>query len=148
MELEIQFLGPWQVSADGEPLRLSGQRRIGVMARLAVSPGLPVTAEQLLTDVWAGSSAVTAAKQLHIVVSKLRELLAPHVGSEIIETVSGGYVLALPRDHIDAHLFTRLVRRARTARAHGGTAAAGRSYGSAAACPRRAHRGRPPGLPS
>ncbi|RVX40023.1 DNA-binding SARP family transcriptional activator [Nonomuraea polychroma] len=124
MELEIKILGPWQVVAGGEPLRLAGQRRIGVLARLAVSAGLPVTAQQLVTDVWAGTWAATADKQLHIVVSKLRELLAPHVGGEIIETVPGGYVLTLPRDNIDAHLFIRLVRRARTARAHGAAAAA------------------------
>ncbi|MGP3964789.1 BTAD domain-containing putative transcriptional regulator [Nonomuraea sp. 3N208] len=124
MELEIKILGPWQVFAGGEPLRLAGQRRIGVLARLAVSAGQPVTAQQLLTDVWAESWAATADKQLHIVVSKLRELLAPHAGSEIIETVPGGYVLNLPRDNIDAHLFTRLVRQAHTARAQEGTAAA------------------------
>ncbi|MGP3912583.1 BTAD domain-containing putative transcriptional regulator [Nonomuraea sp. 10N515B] len=124
MELDIKILGPWQVLAGGEPLRLTGQRRIGVLARLAISAGQPVTAKQLITDVWAESWAATADKQLHIVVSKLRELLAPHAGNEIIETVPGGYVLTLPRDNIDAHLFTRLVRRARAARTQEGTAAA------------------------
>ncbi|WP_181958409.1 AfsR/SARP family transcriptional regulator, partial [Nonomuraea deserti] len=123
MALEIRFLGPWQVLAGDEPVRLAGQRRIGVLARLALDAGQAVHAERILADVWGDSPASTATKQLHIVVSKLRETLGPHA-VEIIQTVPGGYRLALEPDHIDAHLFTRLAKRARTAQAQGGGAAA------------------------
>ncbi|GAA3542379.1 BTAD domain-containing putative transcriptional regulator [Nonomuraea rosea] len=128
MTLEIRFLGPWQVLADGEPVRLAGQRRIGVLARLALDAGQAVHADRLLTDIWADSSAATAAKQLHIVVSKLRETLAPHTTEEIIQTVPGSYRLALDPDHIDAHRFTRLAKRARTAQTQGATDAADTLY--------------------
>ncbi|NRQ39648.1 AfsR/SARP family transcriptional regulator, partial [Nonomuraea sp. NN258] len=124
MALEIGFLGPWQVLAGEAPVRLAGQRRIGVLARLALNAGQVVPAERILTDIWADGSAATAAKQLHIVISKLRETLAPHTTEEIIKTVPGGYRLALEPDHVDAHLFARLVERARTAQAQGGGAAA------------------------
>ncbi|WP_171074845.1 AfsR/SARP family transcriptional regulator [Nonomuraea basaltis] len=124
MGLEIKILGPWEITANGEPVKLTGERRVGVLARLALSAGRPVPAEQLLADVWGESTATTAGKQLHIVVSKLRGLLAPHQGDEIIATVSGGYQLNLPREHIDAHLFTLLARQARAARAQGEIATA------------------------
>ncbi|MEU7861604.1 BTAD domain-containing putative transcriptional regulator [Nonomuraea sp. NPDC049141] len=124
MALEIRFLGPWQVLAADEPVRLAGQRRIGVLARLALDAGQVVHAERILTDIWGQSSAATVAKQLHIVISKLRETLGPHTTEEIIQTMPGGYRLALEPDHIDAHLFTRLAKRARTAQAQGGRAAA------------------------
>ncbi|WP_049558169.1 AfsR/SARP family transcriptional regulator [Nonomuraea sp. SBT364] len=124
MALEIRFLGPWQVLAAGEPVRFAGQRRIGVLARLALNAGQTVHAERILTDIWADSITATAAKQLHIVISKLRETLGPHTTEEIIQTTQGGYRLALEPDHIDAHLFTRLAKRARTAQAQGGRAAA------------------------
>ncbi|NRQ40785.1 hypothetical protein HII36_54625, partial [Nonomuraea sp. NN258] len=124
MTLEIGFLGPWQVLADDEPVRLAGLRRIGVLARLALNTGQVVPAERILTDIWGDGSAATSAKQLHIVISKLRETLGPHTTEEIIKTVPGGYRLALEPDHVDAHLFTRLLKRARTAQAQGGGAAA------------------------
>ncbi|TDD17375.1 AfsR/SARP family transcriptional regulator [Nonomuraea diastatica] len=104
MALEISFLGPLQVLAADAPVRLVGHRRIGVLARLAMNAGQPVHAERILTDIWGDSSAATAAKQLHIVISKLRRALGPHTAEEIIQTVPGGYRLVLVPDHIDAHL--------------------------------------------
>ncbi|MEV0351505.1 BTAD domain-containing putative transcriptional regulator [Nonomuraea sp. NPDC050680] len=124
MALEIRFLGPWQVLAGDEPVRFAGQRRIGVLARLALDSGQAVHTERILTDIWGDSSAVTITKQLHIVISKLRETLGPHTTEEIIQTMPGGYRLALEPDHIDAHLFIRLAKRARTAQAQGARAAA------------------------
>ncbi|MFC4114337.1 BTAD domain-containing putative transcriptional regulator [Nonomuraea zeae] len=124
MALEIRFLGPWQVLAADEPVQLAGHRRIGVLARLALNAGQVVHAERILADIWGDSSAATAAKQLHIVVSKLRHALGPHSTEEIIQTAPGGYRLALEPDRVDALLFLRLARRARAAQAQGGSAAA------------------------
>ena len=59
MALEIRFLGPWQVLAGEEPVRLAGQRRIGVLARLALNAGQAVHNERVLTDIWGDSSAAT-----------------------------------------------------------------------------------------
>ncbi|MEO3805558.1 BTAD domain-containing putative transcriptional regulator [Nonomuraea sp. B1E8] len=124
MTLEIRFLGPLQVLAADEPVQFAGHRRIGVLARLALNAGQPVNAERILTDIWGDSSAATAAKQLHIVISKLRRALGHHTAEEIIQTVPGGYRLALDPDHIDAHLFLRLAERARTGQSQGAGAAA------------------------
>ncbi|MEV1003863.1 BTAD domain-containing putative transcriptional regulator [Nonomuraea sp. NPDC050202] len=119
MGLEIKMLGPWEVTADGEPAVLAGERRVGVLTRLALSAGQPVPAEQLLAQVWGESAATTAGKQLQIVVSKLRGLLSPYQGDDIITTVPGGYQLNLARERVDAHLFSLLARRARAAKAQG-----------------------------
>ncbi|MEO3794859.1 BTAD domain-containing putative transcriptional regulator [Nonomuraea sp. B10E15] len=124
MTLEIRFLGPWQVLAADGPVQLAGHRRIGVLARLALNPGQAVNAERILSDIWGDSSAATAAKQLHIVISKLRQTLGPHTAEEIIHTVPGGYRLALEPVHIDAHLFLRLAKRARTGQSQGASATA------------------------
>lgn len=112
MTLEIGFLGPWQIKAGDQQVRLAGRRRVAVLTRLALDAGRPVAARQLVTDVWGLTSTATAAKQLHIVVSKLRDTLSP----EIITTVPGGYLLDLPSDHVDAHRFTYLAGQARMAR--------------------------------
>ncbi|MEQ4715507.1 BTAD domain-containing putative transcriptional regulator [Nonomuraea sp. B19D2] len=133
MGLRIKILGPWELTAGGDVLPLTGSRRIGLLARLALSAGQVVAADQLLTDVWGQSRAATAPKQLHIVVSKLREFLAPRALDEVIVTAPGGYCLDVPPDHVDAHLFMRLVREARAGRARGETATADRSFRQALA---------------
>ncbi|MFB9468035.1 BTAD domain-containing putative transcriptional regulator [Nonomuraea salmonea] len=120
MSLEIKFLGPLEVEAGGTVVTISGARRIGVLVRLALDAGQVVLTETLLSDVWASSSAVTATKQLHIVISKLRDTLGP----DAIETVPGGYRLAVERDHVDVHAFAHLSRQARAACADGATATA------------------------
>ncbi|MEV0381678.1 BTAD domain-containing putative transcriptional regulator [Nonomuraea sp. NPDC050643] len=124
MELEIRMLGPWETVADGEPVRLTGERRVGVLARLALSAGQPVAAEDLIAQVWDQGTPTTAGKQLHIVVSKLRTMLTP----DVIATVSGGYQLNLAPERVDVHLFTLLGRRARAARAQGELTRAGELF--------------------
>ncbi|MGR6919548.1 BTAD domain-containing putative transcriptional regulator [[Actinomadura] parvosata] len=124
MRLEIRLLGPLEAEAGGKAVKIIGERRIGVLVRLALDAGQPVPAELLLSDVWASSSAATATKQLHIVVSKLREAFAAHGDEQVIETVPGGYRLAIEPDHVDVHAFARLSRLARAARAEGDTATA------------------------
>ncbi|MFB4271280.1 BTAD domain-containing putative transcriptional regulator [Nonomuraea sp. GTA35] len=112
MTVEIGFLGPWQIKIDGQPVRLAGRRRVAVLTRLALDAGCPVGTRQLVADVWGQTSTATAGKQLHIVVSKLRDTLPPG----LIATVPGGYLLDLPRDQVDAHRFTLLAGQARMAR--------------------------------
>ncbi|MFI9842455.1 BTAD domain-containing putative transcriptional regulator [Nonomuraea sp. NPDC051941] len=75
-----------------------------MLTRLALDAGRPVTTRQLVADVWGQASTTTVGKQLHIVVSKLRDALTPGT----IVTVPGGYLLDLPRDQVDAHNFTLL----------------------------------------
>ncbi|MGN9844896.1 BTAD domain-containing putative transcriptional regulator [Nonomuraea sp. H19] len=104
---------------DGEPIRLAGRRRVELLARLAVSVGQVVAADRLLADVWTEGRTATADKQLHIVISKLRESLG-----ELIITRSPGYLLDLPPDRVDANRFSTLLRRARAARREGDQAQA------------------------
>ena len=124
MRLKISILGPWEVTADGVPVKVAGERRVGLLARLALSAGQVVPAERLLADVWGQSTAATAGKQLHIVVSKVRDLLSRHQDDEVITTIGGGYRLNIRREDVDAHLFTLLVRKAVTARTTGAPRAA------------------------
>lgn len=133
VELRIKTLGPWELTVDGDLLPLTGNRRIGLLARLALSAGRVVTADRLLTDVWGDSRVATAPKQLHIVVSKLREFLALRAPAEVIVTAPGGYCLDVSPDHVDLHLFMRLVREARASRAKGESATADRMFRQALA---------------
>ncbi|MEV4800507.1 BTAD domain-containing putative transcriptional regulator [Nonomuraea sp. NPDC049421] len=124
MTLEIGLLGPWQITMDGRPLRVAGRRRVAVLTRLALDAGRPVTTRRLVADVWGQTSTATAAKQVNIVVSKLRDTL----GSDAIVTVPGGYLLDVPREQVDAHRFTLLAGQARTARDRGESGTADRWF--------------------
>lgn len=133
--LGIKLLGPIEVTAGKTRLDLTGERRLGVLARLALDVGKPVATDQLLAEVWARSTAATVSKQLHIVVSKLRATFVAHCdsGQALIETVPYGYRLNLDPDQVDAHLFTSRVRRARAVLAEGGVAEAARLFEDALA---------------
>ncbi|GAA2907383.1 hypothetical protein GCM10020220_115730 [Nonomuraea rubra] len=71
MGLGIKILGPWELTADGDVLPLTGNRRIGLLTGLASSAGRswsPLTSS--LTDVWGENRVATAPKA------------APHRGVE------------------------------------------------------------------
>ena len=91
MGLGIKILGPWELTAGGDVLPLSGSRRIGLLTRLALSAGRVVTTDQLLTDVWGYQySGGTRTVDVHIRV--LREKLP--LLNQAIETVKQfGYKL-------------------------------------------------------
>jgi DNA-binding SARP family transcriptional activator len=128
MHMRVKVLGPWELTAGDAALPLTGSRRVSLLARLALSAGQVVTARQLLADVWGDGPTATAPKQLHIVVSKIREHLTPYVGDDVLVTAPGGYRLDLPRDHVDANEFPHLVRAARAAQRQGELAAADRTF--------------------
>jgi DNA-binding SARP family transcriptional activator len=131
MALSFRVLGAFEIVAGREAITVAGARRIGVLARLALEAGRIVPTDQLVADIWGHSPIATAGKQIHIVVSRLRELLATLHEGEILQTASPGYRLDLHPEQVDAHRFASLVRHARTARARGDGAEAGELFGRA-----------------
>ena len=86
------------------PLHADKQRRL--LAALVVRAGEALPADVLIDAIWAAAPPATAGKLLQVYVSQLRKLLTPPVA---IRTLSGGYVLELGADAVDAARFERLV---------------------------------------
>jgi DNA-binding SARP family transcriptional activator/WD40 repeat protein len=101
----IGLLGPLHVDgASG----LTPRDRV-VLAALAMSAGAVLAPERLADALWAQTPPRSWRKIVQGCVLRLRGA----VGGAAIETVPGGYRLALAADEIDVHRFERLTERGR-----------------------------------
>lgn len=100
--LEIFFFGQFEVIQNGKkiehPLWQSRQVR-SILKFLAAAPGKPLSNSQLIELLWPGEDASSAQQRLYVRISQLRKVLENPQGHEWIQSVEGGYALALP--HVD-----------------------------------------------
>ncbi|MGW8486432.1 AfsR/SARP family transcriptional regulator [Streptomyces sp. NPDC055886] len=89
---------------DGTAVALGGARLRALLTVLALRPGRTVAAGVLVDEVWAGDPPADAAGALQALVGRLRRAL----GRSAVESVAGGYRLAVPPDAVDLHRFERL----------------------------------------
>jgi predicted ATPase/DNA-binding SARP family transcriptional activator len=110
--VRIAVLGPLAMwAADGTPLDVRGVRLRGLLARLALSAGRPVSVETLVDGLW-GSQA-PSANALQSLVSRLRASLPSTESSISVQSGPAGYTLTIGTDCVDALQFEDLVRRGR-----------------------------------
>ena len=84
------------------PAEIGGQRAEMLLALLAIRAGAPVSTDALIEELWAGEPPDGAATTLRSYVSRLRSSLGPAAS---IERLTGGYVLGVPANAIDAGRF-------------------------------------------
>ncbi len=125
--LELRFLGPVDVVADGVSVQLGGRLESTVLALIAMGDG-PVSPERLIDEVWEDSPPVTARKTLQTYVWRLRQRLP----AGAVERVAGGYVIGADAA-VDISEFERLVVAGGDALARGAEQGA-RSAFAAAIC--------------
>lgn len=98
-------------AADGTPLDVRGVRLRGLLARLALSAGKPVSVETLVDGLW--GTGAPSANALQSLVSRLRSSLPATESSISIQSGPAGYTLTIGPDCVDAQQFEDLVRRGR-----------------------------------
>jgi predicted ATPase/DNA-binding SARP family transcriptional activator len=98
-------------AADGTPLDVRGVRLRGLLARLALGAGKPVSVETLVDGLW--GSAAPSANALQSLVSRLRGSLPATESSISVQSGPAGYTLTIGPDCVDALQFEDLVRRGR-----------------------------------
>ncbi|MFI6901223.1 BTAD domain-containing putative transcriptional regulator [Nonomuraea sp. NPDC050394] len=106
--MRVSILGPLEVTNDGVPVAVGGARVRALLAMLALEAGQVVGAERLIDALWPEEPPANAANALQTLVKRLRAALRPYV---TVDGRAGGYVLPIPREHVDAHAFTRAVRK-------------------------------------
>ncbi|MFK4083080.1 BTAD domain-containing putative transcriptional regulator [Kribbella sp. NPDC020789] len=110
--MRIAVLGPLAMwAADGTPLDVRGVRLRGLLARLALSAGKPVSVETLVDGLW--GTGAPSANALQSLVSRLRASLPATESSISIQSGPAGYTLTIGADCVDAQQFEDLVRRGR-----------------------------------
>src|SRR4029079_11875517 len=94
-------------------LHRRGEKPRELLALLAIRPNRPVTAEQLIEELWEGNPPPSAATALRVHIRRIRQ------GLEIDRSASApstrlpagphGYVLRIEPDELDTQRFERLV---------------------------------------
>ncbi len=121
---DFRILGPLEVWLDDSRLQLRGRRQAKVLAALLVEAGRVVQLSRLVDAGWEGDPPATARHQVQDLVARLRRaLVAGGAAPDVLRTESGGYLLDVPAESVDARRFERLVGTAREL-ARGGDPAA------------------------
>ncbi|WP_437344985.1 AfsR/SARP family transcriptional regulator [Streptomyces bacillaris] len=89
---------------DGTAVPLGGARLRALLTVLALHPGRTVPVGVLVDEVWDGDPPADAPGALQALVGRLRRAL----GRSAVESVEGGYRLAVGADAVDLHRFERL----------------------------------------
>lgn len=111
--VSVGLLGPFSVSVDGGPVRLSAGRLRTLLAVLALSAGQAVPVERLATAAWADERRPgNVRRSVQTYIARLRGAL----GAESIGSDPVGYVLRADPDDVDALRFVRLLNAASCAR--------------------------------
>ena len=113
MSIEVRILGTVDAVVDGQSLRLSGSKQRAVLAILALRANRTVSADDLIDGLWGDAPPASAAKNVQLYISRLRQALDSNGSGARIITHGRGYELQLPEDAVDAARFERLVDRAR-----------------------------------
>jgi DNA-binding SARP family transcriptional activator len=102
--LDFRILGPLEVVAGDDVVRLGGPRQRATLAILLLNANRVVSVDRLADDLYSGSPPVTAVTQVQRQVSELRKALP----LAEIETTPPGYRLRLAPDQLDLSRFERL----------------------------------------
>jgi predicted ATPase/DNA-binding SARP family transcriptional activator len=105
--VRVAILGPLEVHDDGGvAVAVAGARLRGLVTRLALAGGQPVTTSALAEAVWDFAPPGDVANALQTLVSRARRVLG---GAAAVEQSAAGYRLAVTPDDVDALRFERLV---------------------------------------
>jgi DNA-binding SARP family transcriptional activator len=74
--MQVRLLGSVEASVEGRALLLGAAKQRAVLAMLALRPGSPVSADELMEGLWGEHPPATAAKMVQQYVSQLRRLAA------------------------------------------------------------------------
>jgi predicted ATPase/DNA-binding SARP family transcriptional activator len=116
--LDIRLLGPFGVVAGGRPANVSGSKRQGLLALLALRRGRVVDVDSLIDALWGEDLPAAPRNAVQHHVARLRAAL----GHDTIVASPDGY--ALPDAAVDALRFEELLADTRSALRTGDAAAA------------------------
>jgi DNA-binding SARP family transcriptional activator len=120
--VEFRVLGPLEVTADGQTLRLAGARTRAVLAMLLVHANQVVSSDRLIEELWPGQPR--AADSLQVRLSELRKVLRSAGEADRLATRPPGYLLRVTPTELDALQFEQLAAEGNAALAAGDAATA------------------------
>lgn len=108
-----ELLGPLQIRSN-KAHRISAPKVEVLLAALLIKANLPVSAEELMGEIWGDDRPTRVRSGLHVYVSQLRKICAgPEGQGATIDTHAYGYVLRLDESRTDVYDLQRLHTRGR-----------------------------------
>ena len=105
--LEINILGPIQITLNGQSLDLGTPKQRALLALLVINRRRAVSAERIITALWGVDAPPGRRDDVWVYVSRLRKILGPV--SDTLRRDPGGYVFELEDESIDSWRFEALV---------------------------------------
>ncbi|WP_406465431.1 AfsR/SARP family transcriptional regulator [Streptomyces sp. NBC_01622] len=131
--VKFGVLGPVGISVAGHPLPLPAAKMRCLTAALALCHGRVLSAARLTEALWNNDPPVSAQKNLHQYVHRLRGLLADHGLGDRLVRRPAGYLLRMQPGELDLDRFESLTAVGRHARDQGDLPFAARSLAEALA---------------
>ena len=103
--MEFRVLGPLEVSDDGLPIAIGGQKQRALLALLLLHANEVVSRDRLIDELWEEDPPETARTALQVHISQLRKA----VGRERILTQAPGYRAVVGPGELDLERFEQLV---------------------------------------
>jgi predicted ATPase/DNA-binding SARP family transcriptional activator len=103
--MQIGLLGPLEVRVNGVTVDVAGTRLRGLLTRLALDAGRPISAGALVDAVWGEYPPGDQANALQSLVSRLRRSLGD---AHAVQPSAAGYRLLADPGDVDVHQFQRL----------------------------------------
>ncbi|MBF8193055.1 tetratricopeptide repeat protein [Nonomuraea sp. K274] len=110
--MEFRVLGTMGVLDEGRPVVLTSRRQEQLLALLICRAGRAVTAETLIHELWRDRAGPAAAKNLQVLVHRLRRTLGD---PDQIRLDRAGYLLRARTSEVDAWQFTQMAEQGRAA---------------------------------
>jgi DNA-binding SARP family transcriptional activator/tetratricopeptide (TPR) repeat protein len=108
--VRFRVLGPVEVECGGEVLSLARRQERGLLGILLLEPDRLIPLDRLCDLLWEENPPEQARRAVQSHAARIRGLLARTGGAELVSR-SGGYLLRVDPDTVDAHRFRALVRR-------------------------------------
>ena len=135
--LRFEILGPLRAWRGDRELSLGPAKQRAVLAVLLVNANKPIKTTQIVDAVWRDDPPENGANVVQKYVAGLRRVVEPdrqpHAPGQVLTLTDAGYLLRIEAGHLDADVFTDLVRQARGAWTEGRLGEAAQALRSAIA---------------
>ena len=111
--MDFRILGPLEVADGGRTIPIVGDRQRALVAILLIHANEPVSADELIDELWGEHAPASPRKGLQVQVSRLRKALGE--GSARLVTQPNGYLLHVEPGELDLDRCERLADQGREA---------------------------------
>ena len=111
--MDFRILGPLEVADGGRTIPIVGDRQRALLAIMLIHANEPVSADELIEELWGEHAPASPRKGLQVQVSRLRKALGE--GSARLVTQPNGYLLHVEPGELDLDRSERLADEGREA---------------------------------